>query len=137
MGGYTASATADASPEGGTLAAATIAHVSPSFWLHRLHAVSADRSLYHVGAACRKMWGLGHSSQLAAPAAGPQHVRSYAVGGGGGAWAKGRRTKMAAIRNKDGAADTGPQLRVNEDITAPVVRLVLEDDTHQVTERDA
>lgn len=74
-----------------------------------------------------------HMTGEAARAAAPQHARGFAVGGGGGAWAKGRRTKMAAIRNKDGAADTGPQLRVNRDITAPVVRLVYEDNTHKVT----
>lgn len=80
------------------------------------------------------MWGLGYSGQPAAAVAGggSQQARCFAFGSGGGAWAKGRRTKMAAIRNKDGAADTGPQLRVNGDITGPVVRLVHEDGTHQV-----
>ena len=62
-------------------------------------------------------------------AMGSQQVRGMA--GGGGAWAKGHRSKMAMLRNKDGG-DTGPTMRVNHDITAPEVRLVYEDNTHQV-----
>lgn len=97
---------------------------------------AVHRSLQHQGSAlaATRTQGLGLSGggsygAAAGAAMGSQQVRGMA--GGGGAWAKGHRSKMAMLRNKDGG-DTGPQMRVNRDITAPEVRLVYEDNTHQV-----
>lgn len=151
--GVTDGVDAEAWREESTFAPSTAAQQSHSSWCRRQLPVTpperSARGMHHPGTARQlmwglghsgaahdlgawrqPMWGLGHSGEVAAAAL--QQARCFAVGSGGGAWAKGRRTKMAAIRNKDGAADTGPQLRVNGDITAPVVRLVYEDNTHQV-----